>query len=371
MHKLPLGINMGHFEESTPFVANNNPNQFLMRKLKLNKFRVIRFMDWQKTNNSPVVEYADLPVAHKTWEFKGGRWDSFRGVPLSVIIDVANDMHAQPWVCIPHQASDNCIRRMVSLVVSRAKYRPIFEYSNEIWNGQFTQFRHCWLQGMLKRLALRPLSAALAWQAHRTAFLADAVAGKGDIVVSGQAANPWIIEQVMENPIVKGKVDAIAIAPYFGQFAHKSAWGNWDALYNNLQNELESTVRDNVRKHKTLANRYGVPLWGYEGGQHLLGQNEPMKRQFMRLNQHDRMGELMKKWLAVWTQEGGDLMCPYSLASHFGSHCWGHIEIENGQYKSRPKYEALLETAPIPKPEMAPAPAPLPRDPVPAGVRPF
>lgn len=356
MSKLPLGINLGHYEENLPFISENSPNVFLMRSLDLDKFGVLRFMDWQKTNNSRVRNYHDLPVAHKSWQFKGGKWDNFPGVPLSIIIDVANDMNAQPWICIPHDANDDCIRRMVSLVISRAKRRPIFEYSNEIWNGQFRQFGYCMLRGIWKRLATRPLNAALAWQAHRTAFIADAVGGRGDIVVSGQAANSWIVEQVLKEPILKGKVDAVAIAPYFGQFSHKLAWGDWDKLYEGLQREIDVTVRDNIRKHKTLANRYGIALWGYEGGQHLLGRSAAQKQQFVKLNRHDRMRRLTQQWLNTWYAEGGELICPYSSSSKFDGHCWGFIEIEeNNQYKRAPKYQALLATMPqLPVPESIP-----------------
>ncbi|MGB1252648.1 MAG: hypothetical protein ACPG8W_18690 [Candidatus Promineifilaceae bacterium] len=332
-----------------------------MHTLDLQKFRVIRFMDWQKTNNSQVVHYNDLPVAHKSWTFKGGRWNSFKGVPLSVIIDVANDMQAQPWICIPHRATDDCIRRIVSLVVSRANFRPIFEYSNEIWNGQFQQFTYCFMHGMWKRMAFRPLSAALAWQAHRTSFLADAVCGRGDIVVSGQAANDWIAKQVLQNPVLAGKVDAVAIAPYFGQFSNKLAWGNWNSLYDGLQHEIDTTVRTNIKQHKKLADQFGVQLWGYEGGQHLLGRNKEQTSQFVKLNRDERMGRLTQQWLNTWYDEGGSLMCPYSTSSDFGSHCWGYVEIENGEYIKRPKYQALLATEPVA------APAPSAGMPVPAG----
>ena len=60
-------------------------------------FSLLRFMDWGATNGSPVVEWADRAhVGDLTYA-------TAAGVPIEVMIDLANTLHVDPWFCVPHQ----------------------------------------------------------------------------------------------------------------------------------------------------------------------------------------------------------------------------------------------------------------------------
>ena len=68
---------------------------------KVAPFSLLRFMDWGATNVTPVVEWAQRShVADVTYATPAG-------VPIEVMIDLANTLHVDPWFCIPHQASDD------------------------------------------------------------------------------------------------------------------------------------------------------------------------------------------------------------------------------------------------------------------------
>lgn len=338
MNKLSLGINLGHFEESTRLIPNNWPNYNLMYQLKLNQFAALRFMDWQKTNNSNVKEYWDLPRYYdQRWMYWGGPWRNFHGVPLKYLVDIANRMQSRPWICIPHKASPECMRRMVQFVIAGARQRPIFELSNETWNSQFSQYWYNVRQGMMSAMAFRPTTAALRWQSHRTASLAAIVGKHGDVVISGQTANPWIAEQLISAKALRGKIAAIAIAPYFGQRVTQTT-----NLFNTLKAEIEGPLRQNIRAHHAVAQKYGVKLWGYEGGQHLVAKNAQQRNAFVALNRSGEMQRLTQQWLNIWFKEGGSLICPYSFSSRFGNHMWGHVEVVGDQFQIRPKYNALF-----------------------------
>ena len=340
MQKLPIGINMGHFEEATQFIPNNQINQNLMNRLKLDYFRAIRFMDWQKTNSSPISENWQLPTAQDgDWQFRGGRWRDFAGVPLKHIVDVANSMDAQAWICIPHKASAEMMRKMVGFVLDRANHRPIFELSNEVWNTQFRQYWYNMRKGIMARMTLRPTLAVLRWQSHRTASLATVVGNHGDLVISGQAANPWITEQLITMKALRGKIKAIAIAPYFGARVQST-----DFLFERLSGEIEGVLRQNVRAHKAVARKFGVELWGYEGGQHLIARDFQQRITFGAFNRSAEMHQLNQRWLNMWFEEGGGLICPYSFASQYGNQAYGHVEILGEQFVIRPKYNALFST---------------------------
>lgn len=94
----------------------------------------LRFLNWMQTNSSTLSAWADRPqLTDYSWEW--------RGVPLEVIVRLANETGAEPWFTLPHMADDDHVRRFAELV--RARLRPDLrawvEYSNEVWNFSFQQ----------------------------------------------------------------------------------------------------------------------------------------------------------------------------------------------------------------------------------------
>jgi hypothetical protein len=99
---------------------------------------VIRAMDWQRTNGSTVVKWADRCTPQDAiWGVKG------KGGPIEPVIDLCNALNADLWVCVPHGADDDYVRQLLTLIRSRLKpgLRVYVEYSNEVWNTDpgFTQ----------------------------------------------------------------------------------------------------------------------------------------------------------------------------------------------------------------------------------------
>ncbi len=94
----------------------------------------LRFMDWMDTNDSTLSTWADRPrVEDYSW--------ARRGVPLEVMLDLANQTGIEPWFTLPHLADDDHIRRFGQMVQDRLRpdLRAWVELSNEVWNWQFTQ----------------------------------------------------------------------------------------------------------------------------------------------------------------------------------------------------------------------------------------
>lgn len=95
---------------------------------------VLRFMDWMVTNGSRVARWDDMP---RTDDFSY----AWRGVPLPIMVELANRIEADPWFNIPHLADDDLVSRFAQSVRSdldpdRVAY---IEYSNEVWNFIFEQ----------------------------------------------------------------------------------------------------------------------------------------------------------------------------------------------------------------------------------------
>src|SRR5262245_24792127 len=68
-------------------------------------FAVFRFMDWQRTNDSKLAEWADrTTLEHHSQALNGG-------VALELMIDLCNRQKVDPWFCMPHLASDDFVKQ--------------------------------------------------------------------------------------------------------------------------------------------------------------------------------------------------------------------------------------------------------------------
>jgi hypothetical protein len=109
---------------------------------RLGRPTVLRMMDWMATNNSELAAWADRPrVSHYTW--------SRKGVPVEVMIALANEIGADPWFTLPHLADDDFVRRFAGAVRDGLEpgLRAHVEYSNEVWNWGFAQSHWAEAQG--------------------------------------------------------------------------------------------------------------------------------------------------------------------------------------------------------------------------------
>ena len=121
------------------------------------KFKVLRFMDLQRTNNSEQTSWSDRPTTQ--WQTQGNE----AGVALEYLIQLANTLDADPWFCMPHLATDDYIRSFAQMV--KAGLEPglklYIEYSNECWNGMFAQARYCRDKGKELGLSTNDFQAQL------------------------------------------------------------------------------------------------------------------------------------------------------------------------------------------------------------------
>lgn len=380
----------------------------------LQKFSAIRFMDWQKTNavrggefHAPPVQVAEIKALDTRYRHSvatlqptskmfgqdvdwrpiptdgnGGRpWRNFAGVPVQACLTFAKQCETHPWICLPHgverledggrRSNFTALMREIVDTVDKAQRGdrlPIYEFSNEVWNNQFLQHSDCAAMAMQELADIdastNPYYAAAAWHAHCTLELATYVVeqkgGRGLIVLSGQTTEPNYLRFMLQRIAAQGKLhllDAIAIAPYFGQkrfnydgrgndidplqgvdFASWTAaqarqqgeanWGFKTAL-NKLQQNIEHYIDGGhdadgrwqmgeldkgIGAHAKLCVDFAhapdkpLQLWGYEGGQHLLYARwmfpdhdaEQVKLLFRALNRCSRIAPLHNRALAKW-----------------------------------------------------------------------
>ena len=112
---------------------------------QLEGFEVLRFMDWMNTNDSDQRLWSNRP---QETDFSYSR----RGVPIEVMLELANVLGASAWVNMPHLADDDYVARFAMLVKQglAPEMQIYVEYSNEVWNWQFLQAE--WADAMGREL---------------------------------------------------------------------------------------------------------------------------------------------------------------------------------------------------------------------------
>ncbi|MFN4895125.1 MAG: InlB B-repeat-containing protein [Pseudomonadota bacterium] len=350
-------------------------SQFLDR---LRPYRALRFMDWMQTNNSTA----------KSWSARStrsnARYSSAKGVPVEVMVELANTTNASPWFTMPHQADDLFIQSFAQATKSglSAGLAVYVEYSNEVWNDVFSQ--GSWVQaqgeaawpnaaasGFTKRINFYGRRAAEVCDIWRSVF--SDTPGRVICVIASQAANSWTASEALtcplwdQAPCVSHGVKALAIAPYFGDYIggenfvqSVSAWSRQaDRGLQNLFSELASgsvlaggpaggalaQSAEWISDNSNVAKQHSVELLAYEGGQHLVGvgsaaNNSAITDLFTSANRDDRMQTLYTSYLNQWRARGGGLFMHFNdIGSYSVYGSWGALE-EIGQ-QSSPKYNAL------------------------------
>jgi len=324
----------------------------------------LRFMDWMHTNGSKIRTWDDRPKP-------GDATFSKKGVAPEVMVDLCNRLKADAWFCMPHLADDDYVRNFARLVREQLDpgLKVYVEYSNEVWNNIFPQTRYSWEKA--KELGIgpaeRPWEGGGKYYARRSVEIftiwEEVFGGYERLVrvLAWQSGNTWWMERiVLPYEDAYKHADALAIAPYLGMnvppqgkdlSADKVAAWNVDQVLDYLENEaLPKSIRA-IRATKEVADKYGLMLVAYEGGQHMVGvggreNNEAMTRLFHAANAHPRLGKIYEKYYAAWTDAGGDLFCYFSSVgrwSKWGS--WGILQYYDDEPAKSPKFTATMRWA--------------------------
>lgn len=324
----------------------------------------LRFMDWMQTNGSKVSAWSDRPTpADATF--------SAKGVAAEVMIDLCNRLHCDAWFCMPHLADDGYVRDFAALVKERLDpgLRVYIEYSNEVWNSQFPQTRYSWEKA--KELGLgpkeRPWEGGGMYYARRSVQIfkiwEEVFGGRERLVrvLAWQSGNTWWMERiVLPFDEAHKHADALAIAPYIAMNVppsgkelaadRVSAWSVDQALDYLEKESLPKSIQS-IRATKATADKFGLRLIAYEGGQHMVGvaggeNNEAMTRLFHAANAHPRMGEIYTQYYDAWTTAGGDLFCYFASVSQWSKWgSWGIMQFYDDDGAESPKFRATMRWA--------------------------
>ncbi|HVW24396.1 MAG TPA: hypothetical protein VHC69_03460 [Polyangiaceae bacterium] len=311
------------------FATTANPwnPQFLK---DLAPYHVLRFMDWNQTNDS------NNPQA--VWDTRKQK-TAAQNEPVAFEwqMDLCNRTKKDYWLNVPHEASADYWTKLATLVHDNLdpSLRVYLEWSNEVWNSGFPQ--NAYAASKAKSLNLAGDDAAASYYVYasvRVYEAFEAVFGAGSPrvvkVLAGQAAwtgpcdaHMTALKDATINP--KGTMPTVyAIAPYFS---------------GNTTGDLSSalpTVNQWTSDSKKCASAGELPLVSYEGGSDSYAAGSGCTT-----IQHDAaMHDLYTSYLTGIS--GAGLTGPFMQYTHTGA-CWGLKEKTSDSIDVSPKYKGVLD----------------------------
>jgi len=317
----------------------------------LRPFGVLRFLDWQKTNQNRGGVWArrTQPTA-----MTHGRRE---GVAIEHMVALANAAKADPWFQIPYDADRDYIVRFARYVHDHLDPgRTVYvELGNEVWNYMFPVAKQAEREGLALKLSDAPYRALLYRYAQKATAAYDIWASvyadrpaRLVRVLGTQSANPWTAEQVLGFGDTAKHVDAVATAPYFGfnpstRADDRAVIASVDGVLDLLAERSVSTL-ERDRETGVVAARYGKRHLGYEAGQHVvIAGDVPL---LQAIERHPRMYDLYRSYLNDWRKHDGDLMVLFNATSPIDRHgAWGLREYSGQPLAETPKRRAVLDMA--------------------------
>jgi len=329
-------------------------------------------------------------------EFKNTLWEnrirpvytkqgSNKGVAFEYMIQLANQVNADPWISIPTAASDNFVEQLAKLIKKELKpsLKCYIEYSNETWNTSFPGYDYS--EAKSKELNLTGTSPRVdAWQAYRAVEIFrifNRVFGEPDLKDDRQQSRliriltsqtVWLDRslRVMDWKMPGNGWPTEGIPAY----RYADAWAITTYLHLNDLSQLEQATESQliqfqkneiqrlfgtasnpgiIRKQLLEANKRGLQLVTYEGGTHLLApRNRPdLIAKLANMNKSPQMQGvytlLMQKWDELRQTYGADkvgVWNHYNDVSRYGKYgYWGLLQSTYQNPDSAPKYKAVRD----------------------------
>ncbi len=374
---------------------------------RLRPFKVLRFMDWQKINDSVEVQWTDRKQPSYAFQNdkRGDPAGNPGGVALEYIVQLCNELEADPWFCMPHQADDDYVMQFAQYVKNylHEDATIYLEYSNELWNQdpRFNQWE--WLEEQATtrtgtEVHIRDnewfeqwaLEAARDFQIWHTVFKDTSPIDSRKIVrvVAGHKENVWILKKVLERDGLKdpddptGKdvlFDAVACSTYL-----LDRVDGYDAQAPTTEQKADSilfhTIHRTITQYDTsdpddpdppandpnntdfyldhagwsdfYSTQTGRPiaLLSYEGGQHFVRIRGGSRDNthvptdvLLALQRRPMMYKAYIDNIKAFKDAGGSLFMAFNSVGKFTEDdTFGHFEFQDESIHEAPKHRAVI-----------------------------
>lgn len=399
----PTGSTYQSFEERLQADRNAiifNPDYLMF----LRNFKVIRMMNLMEASLKKLCyTAANCPAGVGTWDHRAKMDDAVwggndgrtaeedhKGVPISVMIALANTLKRDIWVNMPHVSTDEYVTQYAKQVSTEldSSLKIYIEYSNEVWNPGFAGHHYATSEG--KRLGLDTVPdifvgsnrdenyfARLRFYSQRSVEifkLWETELGAGNtrmVRVLGSFIGDRVLTEQMLKHVVATDIDSVAIAPYFFGCPYKSICPNAakalteatsvDDIFNIIDQSgdvdvksLEGTLNA-VKNQLTVTSQYNLKLISYEGGQHLVtgvlgnipyADKPRFRKLFNNANRDPRMKQRYIRFLNGWkdlSDQGTSLFTLYTMPqSYYRFGNFGLKEHLNKPRTDSPKFDGVM-----------------------------
>ncbi len=325
---------------------------------RIRPFKFIRFMGWQGENDRPPGRWADrAKPSHVSWSVRPEL--KHAGVPAEAMVELCNLAGADPWFCMPVDADDDYVTQFATLVHRRLKSdRKVYiEVSNELWNPLFPQTPYAEAQRKARGFETSQdwvgMRSVQMWNIWRRVF--GPGAGRIIRVIGGQWGLPFVAERTLVfshagtgNKPVGEQCDALALGLYMPDVeeAYKASW-TVPTVIPEIRKRLSRDMNNYLPPQKALADKWGIRVVAYEGGQGLVGEvpGTPEQRKlFRQANRAPGMYDLYREWLDLWVGGGGKDFCAFYFCGRYDNDgSWGHLEWLDQPIDQAHKYRALVD----------------------------
>ena len=393
-----------------------NPDYLLF----LRNFKVIRMMNLMEASLKKLCFSADdCPEEVGTWEHRAKMNDAVwggndqrtpdedhKGVPVEVMIALANTVKRDIWVNMPHVSSDDYVSQYAKQVYNDldSSLNIYIEYSNEVWNPGFAGHAYTTSEGNRLGLDEVPYDIEQYCDTLSTEQRENNTRCHGDYhsrlrffsqrsveifklwedefntsssrftrVLGSFIGDKVLTESMIEylSPDDIQHVDAVAIAPYFYGCPTATACPNAnkalidattvDDIFDIIDQKgdvdvksLEGTINA-VKIQLAVAKKYNLNLVSYEGGQHLVtgvlsgieeSEKPRLRKLFNDANRDSRMTERYIRFLNAWknlSEDGATLFTLYTMPqSYYRYGNFGIKEHLNMPRSESPKFDGVM-----------------------------
>jgi hypothetical protein len=296
----------------------------------------LRLMDIVKVNYSTTANWSERPKATDANYNRAG-------IPWEDLIDLANQVGSNVWVCVPARATDDYVRQLATLLEQRlnAGLKIYIEYGNEMWGTLYDSGKYNLAQAKAE-VAANPSSDLnhdnvndpFKWADRRTArrlmqisdIFKNVWTAAGETspinnrvkaVLGGQAVRPDRYDNMLE--FINARYGApsnffygVGAAWYWGLNKYNDRFdANGNPVPFTKEQVLEGmslsigTYESEQRftRHAAKAAQWGLKLTAYELGVDTSGKNNVTAK--AEASRDPRMKGLMERFVRAFQNQGG------------------------------------------------------------------
>ena len=349
---------------------------------RVKTFKLFKFTAWMATDASSLASW-DQRSTESQLSYAFAPPGRYKGVPIELLIKLANRTNTDPWFNIPHLANDDFTRQFANLVKSNlnTNLTAYIEHSSETWStfnpqGKYGSDSAIARWGNIEHpesqwQGMRTVNMCNIWKqewgteasrVHCTLGVQRTFYAKGDRALECPS---WVAEG---NEACGNKIDSVGIDASFDAFLN----GGWDGTYTDTirawfseadggltkayeqlldgryLNEKGSIkgLQNDYAHYKEVANRFGIDVVAFGGGSQV--NNGPMADDddfvsfHLAVNRGDGIYDIHLENLAAWKDAGGALYV-HSVDFHRANNSAHAGALEHLLQESGPHWNAITE----------------------------